>query len=71
MGHVSRFRPGTRRPPRANRAHIFERFFGEAEGAHHTGAGLGLAIVAENPYALMAARFEVDQAIGGGALFYP
>ena len=50
-----------------DRAHIFERFW-RGRGAHHTGAGLGLAIVAEIARA-HGGTVEVDQAIGGGALF--
>jgi two-component system, OmpR family, sensor histidine kinase TctE len=51
----------------ADRPHIFERFW-RGRDAHHTGAGLGLAIVAEIARA-HDGTFEVDQATGGGALF--
>jgi two-component system, OmpR family, sensor histidine kinase TctE len=50
-----------------DRAHVFERFW-RGRGARHTGAGLGLAIVAEIARA-HGGTVEVDQAIGGGALF--
>jgi two-component system sensor histidine kinase TctE len=50
-----------------DRTHIFERFW-RGRGAHHTGAGLGLAIVAEIARA-HGGTVEVDQATGGGALF--
>ena len=49
------------------RAHIFERFW-RGRSARHTGAGLGLAIVAEIARA-HGGTVEVGQAIGGGALF--
>jgi two-component system sensor histidine kinase TctE len=66
MGHVSvsDWGPGV---AAADRAHIFERFW-RGRGARHTGAGLGLAIVAEIARA-HGGTVEVDQAIGGGALF--
>ncbi len=66
MGHVS---VSDRGPGVASddRAHIFERFW-RGRGARHTGAGLGLAIVAEIARA-HGGTVEVDQAIGGGALF--
>ena len=50
-----------------DKAHIFERFW-RGRGARHTGAGLGLAIVAEIARA-HGGTVEVDQATGGGALF--
>jgi signal transduction histidine kinase len=50
-----------------DRAHIFERFW-RGRGARHTGAGLGLAIVAEIAHA-HGGTVEVGQAMGGGALF--
>jgi signal transduction histidine kinase len=50
-----------------DRAHVFERFW-RGRGARHTGAGLGLAIVAEIARA-HGGTIEVDQATGGGALF--
>ena len=50
-----------------DRAHVLERFW-RGRGAPHTGAGLGLAIVAEIARA-HGGTVEVGQAIGGGALF--
>jgi two-component system, OmpR family, sensor histidine kinase TctE len=66
MGHVSVSDQG---PGVASddRAHIFKRFW-RGRGAHHAGAGLGLAIVAEIARA-HGGVVEVDQATGGGALF--
>ncbi len=50
-----------------DRAHVFERFW-RGRSRHHSGAGLGLAIVAEIARAHGGA-VEVGQAIDGGGLF--
>jgi two-component system, OmpR family, sensor histidine kinase TctE len=66
IGHVSVSDQGPGVAP-DDKAHVFERFW-RGRGARHTGAGLGLAIVAEIARA-HGGTVEVGQATGGGALF--